>query len=405
MAQQDSRKLVRTKEPGVYKRGAQYVVRWKHRGQSHKRYFDTFSEAREFKRTLNGAAKQPTTRETVLDYYEKWISSYRGRTARGLEETTRDEYRRSFELHVRPFALGRERMRDVTSRDVSDWFTALEGTGVKPPSIRKAKAALSAMLATAAQAGDIQANPVVGIRYVPTNAHPKRLCRALTIEDVDAIRSKLEPEWRLFFDLLAQSGSRVGELLGLTWQRVHLGDDARLTIAEQVYRGKRKRLKTEGSERTVPLSPGMARALTDWKATTPYPGQDKPVFPSTAGTPLNYSNVYNRHLIPALKACGLDGQGIAFHAFRKACGSILLLRAGKDPRQVQRWLGHSQLTTTMNVYVHELDDGLGGADALDELWGHPGDTGHPQTAANGEGSNAANPAQEAVAADSRDSLD
>src|SRR5215204_4057398 len=68
-------------------------------------------------------------------------------------------------------------------------------------------------------------------------------------------------------------------------------------------------------------------------------------------------------LQPRPTACAQGGgtrqQGIAFHAFRKACGSVRLLRAGKDPRQVQRWLGHSQLTTTMNVYVHDLDDGLG----------------------------------------------
>jgi ribosomal protein S14 len=60
----------------------------------------------------------------VIDYYEGWIDSYRGR-ARGLEDTTRDEYRGSFELHVRPFGLARQRLRDVTSRDVSDWFTEL----------------------------------------------------------------------------------------------------------------------------------------------------------------------------------------------------------------------------------------------------------------------------------------
>jgi Phage integrase family len=121
-----------------------------------------------------------------------------------------------------------------------------------------------------------------------------------------------------------------------------------------------------------PLSPGMARALAEWKDTTDYRGHDDPVFASAVGTPLGYSNVHNRVLRPALKARRLDGQGVAFHAFRKACGSMLLLRAGKDPRQVQRLLGHSQLTTTMNVYVHELDDGLGGADNLDGLWGHRG---------------------------------
>jgi integrase len=68
------------------------------------------------------------------------------------------------------------------------------------------------------------------------------------------------------------------------------------------------RLKTEGSERAVPLSPGMARALTDWKDTTDYADPEDPVFASVVGTPLGYSNIYNRVLRPALKAAGLDGQ-------------------------------------------------------------------------------------------------
>jgi integrase len=83
-----------------------------------------------------------------------------------------------------------------------------------------------------------------------------------------------------------------------------------------------------------------------------------------------------------------DYQGIAFHAFRKACGS-LLLHHGKTLKQVQGWLRHSQLTTTMNVYITQVDDGLGGADAWDDILaesgatgGHPGATGHPETATN-----------------------
>jgi hypothetical protein len=61
-----------------------------------------------------------------------------------------------------------------------------------------------------------------------------------------------------------------------------------------------------------------------------------------------------------------DYQSLAFHAFRKACGSLLLARS-KSPKQVQGWLRHSQLTTTMNVYIHQVDDGLGSADAWDEI--------------------------------------
>ena len=67
-------------------------------------------------------------------------------------------------------------------------------------------------------------------------------------------------------------------------------------------------------------------------------------------------------------------------------GSILLQRAGKRPKQVQGWLGHARLSTTMDIYQHELDDGLGSADALDGILGgqqvgNPGATEHPETAA------------------------
>ena len=75
---------------------------------------------------------------------------------------------------------------------------------------------------------------------------------------------------------------------------------------------------------------------------------------------------------------GWDYQGVAFHAFRKACGSLLLSQ-GKNLKQVQGWLRHSQLTTTLNAYIHETDDGLGGADVWDGVLAPPGaNLGPPQ---------------------------
>lgn len=77
-----------------------------------------------------------------------------------------------------------------------------------------------------------------------------------------------------------------------------------------------------------------------------------------------------------------DFQGVAFHAFRKACGS-LLLHHGKTLKQVQGWLRHSQLTTTLNTYIDQVDDGLGGGEvweqAMPDLEGIRGRQ-HPQPA-------------------------
>lgn len=59
---------------------------------------------------------------------------------------------------------------------------------------------------------------------------------------------------------------------------------------------------------------------------------------------------------------------------------------------MQGWLRHSQLSTTLAHYIHQVDDGLGGADVWDEIgatWGHPGATEGPQTAANQEADTAA----------------
>jgi integrase len=61
--------------------------------------------------------------------------------------------------------------------------------------------------------------------------------------------------------------------------------------------------------------------------------------------------IYSRVLVPTLKACGLGGQRIGFPPSAGPAVAAFS-RAGKDPRQGQRWLGHSQLTTTMNIYVH-----------------------------------------------------
>lgn len=390
------------RNPGIYFRGNAYVVRWKDRGIPHKQFFAKLDLAREFKAGLESGmtTRRPLASETVADYYPGWLESYRGRTSRGLEESSRREYEISFRLHILPLPIARMRMRDVAARDVRDWLGELERRGCSPTTIRKAKAALAVMLASAVQDGDLAANPAAGVRYVPsTNAkrtHPKRKRRKLTAADVTAILRAMDERWQLFFLVLVQTGVRVSELLGLTWQNVHLGSEPHIFVTEQVYKGERKRVKTDASIAKVPLSSTMAAWLAELRPRDAAP--DAPVFASRAGTPLIYSNVYHRVLLPALRTSGVavplglddsgrekwDYQGVAFHSFRKACGSLLLAQ-GRTLKQIQGWLRHSQLTTTLNAYIHETDEGLGSADVWDGIlgdgWGHRGATEHPGKAA------------------------
>lgn len=421
-AKSDNRKLERTSSPGIYRRHnvgcpgkrckCPYVVIWRGANQKqHRQMFPTWELAREHKGTIDSGktTREPQSRTTVGAYYEEWIDTYAGRTSRGLESTTRNEYRMSFENHVLPLPIARARMRDLTARHVRDWLKGLEKRGATPSAIRKAKAALSVMLASAREENDIGANPAQGVRYVPSEAakraHPKRRRKKLTAEDVQAILAALPEQWQACFALLAQSGLRIGELLGLTWEHVHLGDAPYIMVAEQIYEGRRKKLKTDASAAPVRLSESMALWLGKLRPVDAKPAA--PVFPSTTGGALSYHNLYSRVLRPALEKSGIaivvgekqvrrgrqtvtepvyDYQGVAFHAFRKACGS-LLHDHGMTDVQVQRALRHGHPDTTRTYYMQPVDDGSPVAEAWDDIpvlppgWDNNGTTRHPETAA------------------------
>jgi integrase len=61
-------------------------------------------------------------------------------------------------------------------------------------------------------------------------------------------------EWQLFFELLARTGLRISEALGLRWSDVKFGDQPRLEVRRQVCRGVERALKTKNARRDIPRS-------------------------------------------------------------------------------------------------------------------------------------------------------
>jgi integrase len=162
--------------------------------------------------------------------------------------------------------------------------------------------------ATAVEDGVVRANPLPGVRIpsAPASgdiAHEDH-AKALTRAELAWVLDELPVEWRLFFELLAHTGLRISEAIGLTWEHVELGPRPRILVREQFYRGKRRKLKSRHGRRNVPLSPGMVERLGELRRDT-YGGDKAPVFPSTTGTELHPSNVARRVLKPAAAVTGL----------------------------------------------------------------------------------------------------
>ena len=75
------------------------------------------------------------------------------------------------------------------------------------------------------------------------------------------------------------------------------------------------------------------------------------VFPSVIGTPLDPDNVSNRFKALA-RAAGLPEE-VTLHTLRHSCASFLIAKK-VEPRLIMEILGHTQLSTTMDLYWHIL---------------------------------------------------
>jgi integrase len=360
-------KLTKTSTPGIFRRHVKgcigrgrcdcsYVVVWRHRGRQHKETFATYVLAREAQGQRKAGDRRPTAKVGFSDYFTEWIDTYAGRTARGFSETTRPEYRRPIEAHALP-KWGTWKLADVEPADVRELFGAMRRDRETTSQIRKLRAALSAMFATAVDDGLLRGNPCQGVRIPVAIAEepPEDRAKAMTREELRLLLAALPGRWRLLFEFLAVTGLRVSEAFGLTWEHLDLGDCPHVKVRQQFYEGERKRLKSSAGRRDIPLTAGMAARLLAHRRDT-YGGPKAPVFPSKAGTPLIRGRVAERVLNPAREAVGLPWVG--FHAFRHTCAS-LLFEEGRNIRQVSEWLGHADPAFTLRTYVHLLDAGIG----------------------------------------------
>lgn len=161
-------------------------------------------------------------------------------------------------------------------------------------------------------------------------------------------------------------GLRRSEALGLKWNAIDFENDTitiRHTVTACTIDGKRVQVaqdttKTKSSMRTLPLVPAFKEKLLKLK-------EDQKEYRRVCGKCydkryLDYICVdemgtlispgYLTTAFPKL----LERNGlrrIRFHDLRHSCASLLLAN-GVPMKQIQEWLGHSDFSTTANVYAH-----------------------------------------------------
>ncbi len=175
--------------------------------------------------------------------------------------------------------------------------------------------------------------------------------------------------------VLAYTGLRAGELRSLRWRDVDFAN-ATLHVRRNAPTSVRAELAVKrpksGKGRSVPLVPQAAVALERVSRTHGTGGAEQAVFPTRTGEMLDLALV-RRAFYRGLKAAGLghmrEGKNpMTMHDLRHTFATVAL-RSGCSLVELQAWLGHADIQTTMRYahYVprHDAASRLGAAFGAD----------------------------------------
>jgi integrase len=132
--------------------------------------------------------------------------------------------------------------------------------------------------------------------------------------------------------------------VSLRWRHIDFARSL-MHVVENVSAGQDARVK-DGEGRTVPLAPQLAEALAVWRSDGA--GEDELVFPGTLPERKLDGDALSARYCKARDAASL--RRLRFHDLRHTFGS-LAVDGGASLVQVQAWMGHADVKTTMR-YLH-----------------------------------------------------
>lgn len=287
------------------------------------------SKEKQFKETIERQLKTPSNYAPTKDIdktmtmCENFLDSIEGKP--GTRRTFQSLFRRHIPRSLVP----------VTDRGLSELISQWRKKGLSPRTI------LSLLILTRRWAKfngydvDISGHyKRVQRSYQET---PLRVLDKIEMKKLTEACKEFDPEFYPVLLCALHTGMRRGEVFGLR------GDDVDLirgyVIIQRSYDGPTKNNKIRKVQLTKDLQITLGDLIFD--------KGDKPIFPDRYDP--------NPRLKAICRHAGLPE--IRFHDVRHSFASAAL-EAGKSPKLVQRALGHTSVTTTLNIYWQAIGDVL-----------------------------------------------
>ena len=296
-------------------------------------------------------------------FAEQWFEEY----ARPNLKNTSYERMKLSSKRVYP-AIGHLRMDKITTRYIQKFINNISANGkhakTGKPLARKTivqyLSFISIVFGYAIKMSIVSNNPC---RNVNVPKGEKKEKQVYTLEETEQFFILLETaplKYRLFFTLLIYSGFGCGEMLGLEWKDCDYSNNiinvcrtSNYTVERGIYTDTTKTKKSQRSLKFPRFIMDMLKVFQSEqdaekeKLGNKWEDNDR-LFTKWNGKPMNprtpYGWLHDFCMANHFRFCDI-------HSFRHLNAS-LLINAGIDVTSVSAALGHSQTSTTLNIYSH-----------------------------------------------------
>jgi integrase len=302
------------------------------------------------KRALLNSGTAPRSSLTVEQTASTWLhritaGTIPNRSGLPYKPSVARSYETSLRLHIYPL-IGGKNVATLKRVEVQEVVDQLRLT-CSASTVKNALNPLRAMFRWLVTREIVEADPTDGLEELPQGtrtrsriAKPDEAARL-----IDALPSEYQPIWATAF----YSGLRLGELRALRVSDVDLQRGLISVNASWDVKAGFVAPKSEKSIRKVPIPAVLQAHLRNHLEQRA--SESELIFGTAPGTPFKSEGV-RRESYSIWKKADLDR--IGFHEARHTYASILI-DAGLNPKKVQVYMGHSSISTTLNIYAHLFD--------------------------------------------------
>ena len=303
----------------------------------------------------------PITGDVLFaDFMEQWLTVIKSSVA----VTTFASYSNMVKKVIVPYFRERQiALQELSAKHIQDFYLK-ELERVSASSVIHYHANIHKALKYAVKIDLIPTNPADKVERPKKNAFKGSYYSA---EEIHAL-TEIAEGTKLEIPVLLASfyGLRRSEVLGLKWDAIDFEENTleiKHIVTQASIDGKKvlvqaDRAKTKSSLRTLPLVPPIRDRLLMLK------GQQE-TYRRLCGKSYNreylgylcvdeIGNIIRPNYVSEQFPKLLEKNGlrpIRFHDLRHSCASLLLAN-GVPMKQIQEWLGHSDFSTTANIYAH-----------------------------------------------------